>query len=56
MGIRGEDGWLEDRGLQHTRRAALCWVFWICAFGLVTGVVLVVLWMRAKAPQGQDGG
>jgi len=51
------DGGSETPGRERARRMALCWIFWVCLFGLVTGIVLVVLWMRAKVTlaQGQAG-
>jgi hypothetical protein len=44
------NSWLERQQQKKSRRTCICWIFWLCFFGLVAGVVLVVLWMTTSGP------
>ncbi|KAF2666160.1 hypothetical protein BT63DRAFT_427944, partial [Microthyrium microscopicum] len=51
--LKHSDSWLDAQKRKRTRHAWICWLFWLCFFGLIVGVVLIVLWMRTKAANDQ---
>jgi len=46
--LKHSPSWLERQQAKKRRRTCICWIFWLCFFALVAGVVIVVLWLKAN--------
>ncbi|KAF2093629.1 hypothetical protein NA57DRAFT_61335 [Rhizodiscina lignyota] len=46
--LKHAESWLERQQKKSKRRTCICWLFWMCFFGFVAGVVIVVLWLKTS--------
>ncbi|KAF2708174.1 hypothetical protein K504DRAFT_468535 [Pleomassaria siparia CBS 279.74] len=42
------ESWLESQQKKKRHRTWICWAFWLCFLGLIAGVVVCILLLRAK--------
>ncbi|KAF2787441.1 hypothetical protein K505DRAFT_126704 [Melanomma pulvis-pyrius CBS 109.77] len=47
-GIKHSDSWLESQRKKKRQRTWICWVFWLSLAGLITGIVVCVLLLKAR--------
>ncbi|KAF2815666.1 uncharacterized protein BDZ99DRAFT_514320 [Mytilinidion resinicola] len=47
--LKHSDSWLARQNLKSSRRTFICWIFWLVFAALVAGIVIVVLFLKAKA-------
>ncbi|OCK76073.1 hypothetical protein K432DRAFT_307160 [Lepidopterella palustris CBS 459.81] len=41
------NSWLARQNQKRSRRTCICWIFWLCFFGLVAGLVITILWLKS---------
>ncbi|KAF2492309.1 hypothetical protein BU16DRAFT_564765 [Lophium mytilinum] len=46
--LKHSDSWLARQKTKSSRRTFICWIFWLVFAGLVAGIVIVVLFLKAK--------
>lgn len=46
--LKRQDSWLARQEGKKRRRTYICWAFWLGFAGLVAGIVIVVLWLKAS--------
>jgi len=46
--LKHSESWLARQQQKSSRRTCICWIFWLCFAGLVAGVVIVVLFLKAR--------
>ncbi|ORX97806.1 hypothetical protein BCR34DRAFT_593384 [Clohesyomyces aquaticus] len=45
---RNRESWLEQQRKKKSKRTCMCWVFWLVLIGFVAGIVIVILFLKAK--------
>ncbi|OCK87354.1 uncharacterized protein K441DRAFT_691216 [Cenococcum geophilum 1.58] len=45
--LKHSQSWLARQQAKRSRRTCICWIFWLCFFGLVAGIVIVILYLKA---------
>ncbi|TKA59497.1 hypothetical protein B0A49_08925 [Cryomyces minteri] len=43
--LEHSDSWLGRQEKKRSRRACICWSFWISFFGFIAAIVIAVLWL-----------
>jgi len=42
------ESWLDRQKAKQSRRALICWVFWLCLLVFTAGITLLVMWLKAS--------
>ncbi|KAJ9636323.1 hypothetical protein H2201_003483 [Coniosporium apollinis] len=46
--LKHSDSWLSRQEKKRSRRTCICWIFWLCFFSFVAGLVIVILWLKTS--------
>ncbi|KAF2186770.1 hypothetical protein K469DRAFT_145217 [Zopfia rhizophila CBS 207.26] len=46
--LKHSESWLERERAKKSRRTCMCWVFWLCLFAFVAGVVICILYLKSR--------
>ncbi|KAF2198414.1 hypothetical protein GQ43DRAFT_163094 [Delitschia confertaspora ATCC 74209] len=46
--LKHTDSWLERQRQKESRRACMCWVFWLCFIAVIAGVVIAMLYLKSR--------